>query len=66
MIGLNTVIKDGHNDPFACVTSGPSRLHVHVEAAPGSAVQMPLLVEHRVVGEPGPGLAFGKLTAHIG
>ena len=63
MIGLNTVIKDGHDDPFAGVTSSPGRLNIHVEAAPGSAVQVPLLVEHGVVGEAGAGLPFGRLTA---
>ena len=52
MIRLDSVIQDGDDDALSGVTAAPGRLDVHVEAAASSAVQVPLLLVHWVVGEP--------------
>ena len=53
MIGLDPVVQDGDDDALAGVATAPGRVDVHVVAAASSAVQVPLLLEHRVVRKPG-------------
>lgn len=52
MIGLDTVIQDGHNNTLSSVPSFPDRLNVHVEAIPGPSVHVPLLTVERVREKP--------------
>lgn len=43
MVALNSIVKDGHDDSFSCVSFLPCGSHVHVETILGATILKNLL-----------------------